>query len=88
MSYFNRLTTAFQNECHSLKERMKRELIGVATERSHQLIGGLRPSLEKLKPESWFLAGYERGVVDALEKLEITDKEILRALNATMSNVN
>jgi hypothetical protein len=88
VSYFNRLTTAFRKECSGLKERIKQELSVGATKRSHELIAELRPDLEKLKPESWFLAGYERGVSDVIEKLEITDREILRALNATMKNVN
>lgn len=88
MSYFNRLTSAIQKECYIIKERVKHDLVSVATERSHDLIRGMRPALEKLRPESWFLAGYERGVSDVLERLEITDREILRALDRSMENIN
>jgi hypothetical protein len=88
MAYFNQLTTALQNECKTLKNRVQHKLKLNSTERSHDLINSMRSALERLKPESWFLAGYELGVSDALESLEITDEEIMRSLNKAMQKLN
>jgi hypothetical protein len=88
MAYFSQLTTALQNECKILRDRVQRTLKLDGTERVHGVINTMRSALEKLKPESWFLAGYELGVSDALEALEITDEEILRSLSNAMKKLN
>jgi hypothetical protein len=88
MAYFNQLTSALQNECKILRDRVQHKLKLASTERSHEVINSMRSALERLKPESWFLAGYEIGVSDALESLEITDEEILRSLNKAMKKLN
>ncbi len=88
MAYFTQLTTALQSECKILRDRVQHKLKLKSTERAHEVINSMRSALEKLKPESWFLAGYELGVSDALESLEITDEEIMRSLNQAMKRVN
>ncbi len=88
MAYFTQLTTALQNECKTIRDRVQHKLKLNSTERAHEVINSMRFALEKLKPESWFLAGYELGVSDALERLEITDEEIMRSLNKAMKKLN
>jgi hypothetical protein len=88
MSYFTQLTTALQNECQTIRDRVQRKLKRDSTERVHGAIGTMRSTLEKLRPESWFLAGYELGVSDALEGFQITDEEIMRSLGQAMKKLN
>ena len=88
MAYFDQLTSALQNEIKILRNRVQHKLKLEATERVHGAVNTMRSSLERLKPERWFLAGYELGVTDALERIEITDEEIMRSLNQAMKRVN
>jgi hypothetical protein len=88
MAYFSQLTTALQDECKILRDRVQHKLKLASTERAHEVINSMRSALEKLKPESWFLAGYELGVSDALGSVKITDEEIMRSLNQAMKKVN
>ncbi len=88
MAYFTQLTAALQSEIKTLRNRVQHKLKLTSTERVHGVVNTMRSALEKLKPESWFLAGYELGVTDALAGFEITDEEILRSLNQAMKKLN